>query len=158
MTGPHRPLTVGSRFGPYRLIGRGGMGEVYQAYDTVKDRTVAIKVLPERLAQDPVYRQRFQRESRAAARLREAHVIPIHDYGEIDGRLFIDMRLVDGHSLRGLLHRHGPTAPGRPVGIIEQMAAALDAAHNDGLLPPDHPEDGPKTEAALLIWFQRNFG
>ncbi|MEC3915556.1 serine/threonine-protein kinase [Nocardia sp. CDC160] len=144
MNGPDHPLTVGSRFGPYRLdqlIGRGGMGEVYQAYDTVKDRTVAIKVLPERLAEDTVYRQRFQRESHAAARLREAHVIPIHDYGEIDGRLYIDMRLVDGDSLRSLLHRHGPGSPEQAVAVVEQVAAALDAAHHDGLLHRDVKPD-----------------
>ncbi|MFE3190620.1 protein kinase [Nocardia sp. NPDC059240] len=144
MNSPNHPLTVGSRFGPYRLdrlIGRGGMGEVYQAYDTVKDRTVAIKVLPERLAGDSVYRQRFQRESHAAARLREAHVIPIHDYGEIEGRLYIDMRLVDGDSLRSLLHRHGPGNPEDAVTVVEQVAAALDAAHRDGLLHRDVKPD-----------------
>ncbi|MFF2557446.1 protein kinase [Nocardia sp. NPDC058058] len=144
MTNPERAPVVGARFGPYRLdrlIGRGGMGEVYQAYDTVKDRTVAIKVLPARLAEDPVYRRRFQRESHAAARLREAHVIPIHDYGEIDGYLYIDMRLVDGESLRDRLRRTGHDAPERAVAVIEQVAAALDAAHADGLLHRDIKPD-----------------
>ncbi|GAB0105359.1 hypothetical protein JMUB6875_43380 [Nocardia sp. JMUB6875] len=144
MASPHQILTIGSFFGPYRLdrlIGRGGMGEVYQAYDTAKDRVVAIKVLPERLAQDPVYRQRFQRESHAAARLREAHVVPIHDYGEIDGRLYIDMRLVDGENLRELLDRVGPLPPVTAVELVRQMAAALDAAHGDGLLHRDVKPD-----------------
>lgn len=99
MADPHRSLTVGSLFGPYRLdrlIGRGGMGEVYQALDIAHERVVALKVLAAALAGDPVYRSRFQRECRSTARLREAHVIPIHDFGEIDGRLYLDMRLVDG--------------------------------------------------------------
>ncbi|WP_067828697.1 serine/threonine-protein kinase [Nocardia inohanensis] len=144
MNDPHRTLTVGSQFGPYRLerlIGRGGMGEVYQAYDTVKDRTVAVKVLPAHMARDPLYRQRFQRESHAAARLRQVHVIPIHDYGEIDGRLYIDMRLVEGDNLRDLLERVGPLRPDRAVALIEQLAAALDAAHADGLMHRDVKPD-----------------
>ena len=90
------------QFGQYRIegiIGSGGMGEVYRAYDTRRDREVALKLLPAALSDDPEYQRRFQRESYAVARLREPHVIPIHDYGEIDGRLFIDMRLVDGPNL-----------------------------------------------------------
>ncbi|GAB4583949.1 serine/threonine-protein kinase [Nocardia sp. IFM 10818] len=144
MTDMRRSLSVGSFFGPYRLVrlvGRGGMGEVYEAYDTVKDRTVAIKVLPERLAQDRLYRQRFQRESHAAARLREAHVIPIHDYGEIDGHLYIDMRLVDGESLRALVQRGGSRSPEWSVDLVRQIGAALDAAHADGLLHRDVKPD-----------------
>ena len=89
-------------FGHYqlqKLLGRGGMGEVYQAYDTKTDRVVALKVLPPHLAEDDVFQQRFRRESQAAAGLNDPHVVPIHGYGEIDGRLYLDMRLIEGRTL-----------------------------------------------------------
>ncbi|WP_378732771.1 protein kinase [Nocardia brasiliensis] len=138
MDGPR--TRIGTRFGPYELrslLGRGGMGEVYEAYDTVKDRVVAVKLLPTDLAKDPMFQQRFRRESQAAARLAEPHVIPIHDWGEIDGVLYIDMRLVRGHDLRSVLRGEGPLTPARAIGVVEQIAAALDAAHAEGLVHRD---------------------
>ena len=140
MTSPQGGSRLGTRFGPYELnslIGVGGMGEVYRAYDTVKERTVAVKVLRAEMAADPAFQERFRRESRVAARLQEPHVIPVHDFGDIDGVLYIDMRLVEGGSLKDELRVNGPLAPRRAASIIAQVGAALDAAHADGLVHRD---------------------
>jgi len=126
-------------FGKYKLkalLGQGGMGEVYEAYDTSKDRTVSLKILRPELSDDERFRARFQRESHAAAMLDEPHVIPIYDWGEIDGSLFIDMRLVRGKDLHELLRR-GRLEPARAVAILRQVASALDAAHAQGLIHRD---------------------
>jgi YVTN family beta-propeller protein len=128
------------QFGPYRLdalIGRGGMGEVHRAFDLGRHRVVALKRMPAHLGADAAYRARFQHEATIAARMRNPHVIPIHDYGEIDGRLFIDMRLVDGTDLESRLERDGPLPPAHAVQIVAQVASALDAAHDEGLVHRD---------------------
>ncbi|WP_051178079.1 serine/threonine-protein kinase [Nocardia concava] len=128
------------RFGPYRLenlLGNGGTGQVWQAHDTRTDRTVAVKLLARELAADDVYRRRFQREARMAARLREPHVVPIHTFGEEDGQLFIDMAYVDGSDLGKLLRTRGALPPVEAVDIVSQAAAALDEAHRSGLLHRD---------------------
>lgn len=130
---------VGETFGKYqikRLLGKGGMGQVYEAYDSDKGRTVALKLLTDQYAQDETFRTRFLRESRAAAVLQEPHVIPIHDWGEIGGILYIDMRLVRGETLHDMLKR-SVLDPQRAVDIIRQIAAALDAAHAQGLIHRD---------------------
>ena len=131
---------AGSQFGHYhlkRLLGRGGMGEVYEAEDTLKERVVALKLMTAAFSQDPVFRKRLQREARSAGRLHEPHVVPIHDYGEIDGQLYVDMRLIEGTDLHSLLSRFGPLAPARAVAIIRQIASALDAAHAAGVMHRD---------------------
>ncbi|MFI5509026.1 serine/threonine-protein kinase [Mycobacterium sp. NPDC051804] len=140
MGSPNGGTRVGTQFGPYELqalIGEGGMGEVYRAYDTVRERLVAIKVLRTEVAADQGFQQRFRRESRVAARLQEPHVIPVHDFGDIDGVLYIDMRLVEGVSLKDDLRVNGALPPTRAVSIISQVAAALDAAHASGLVHRD---------------------
>ncbi|WP_310786451.1 serine/threonine protein kinase PknE [Mycobacterium sp. Z3061] len=131
---------VGTQFGPYRLrrlVGRGGMGDVYEAEDTVRERVVALKLMSQSLSQDPVFRSRMQREARTAGRLQEPHVVPIHDYGEIDGQLYVDMRLIDGKDLAAILKRYGPLTPPRAVAVIRQIGAALDAAHAAGVTHRD---------------------
>ncbi len=127
-------------FGRYRLIelvGEGGMGKVFKAHDTMLRRDVAIKILPTELAAEEGYRERFQREAHTAARLTEPHIIPIHDYGEIDGRLFLVMPIIKGTDVETVLQRDGPMAPERAVRVVDQLAAALDVAHEAGLVHRD---------------------
>ncbi len=131
---------VGLRFGPYqlvRLLGRGGMGEVYEAEDTRKRRVVALKLISQQFSNNEVFRARMQREADLAGRLNEPHVVPIHDYGEIDGQFYVEMRLIEGVSLRAMLTRFGPLSPARAVAIVRQIAAALDAAHASGVTHRD---------------------
>jgi predicted Ser/Thr protein kinase len=126
-------------FGRYRLIkllGRGGMGEVWLAHDTGIDRDVALKMLLPHFAQDHEFEQRFRREARAAARLDDPHVVPIYDVGELDGRLYVTMRPVKGGDLQSVL-KDGPLDPERAVKIVEQVASALNAAHKAGLVHRD---------------------
>jgi serine/threonine-protein kinase len=131
---------VGSRFGPYvlrRLLGRGGFGEVYEAEDTAMHRVVALKLLSSNYSHDPAFRERLFREARTAGRLHDPHVVPIHGCGEIDGQLYIDMRLIDGTDLQGVLDGGGPLVPARAVNIVRQIAAALDAAHAERVIHRD---------------------
>lgn len=126
------------------------MGQVYRAYDTTLDREVALKVLPPQAAADPAFEQRFLREARAAAGLGEPHVVPIYDSGETDGRLFISMQLIDGTDLATVLTQHGALPPAQAVEVIAQAAAALDAAHETGLVHRD-------VKPANLLINRKNF-
>jgi serine/threonine protein kinase len=128
-------------FGPYQLeclLGRGGMGEVWRANDTHHgNRPVAIKLLGSWLGGDEDFARRFRRECELAAKVASPHVIPIHRYGELDGRLFIEMPLIDGVDLGTLLANRGPLSLAQAAGIIEQVADALDTAHAAGLVHRD---------------------
>jgi DNA-binding beta-propeller fold protein YncE len=124
----------------YRLeeqIGRGGMAVVYRARDVQLGRNVALKLLAPVLALDDAFRQRFIRESRAAAAVDHPYIIPIFAAGESDGVLFIAMRYAHGGDVRTLLDNVGPLPAGRAAGIITQVALALDAAHLHGLVHRD---------------------
>jgi serine/threonine-protein kinase len=113
------------------------MGEVYEAEDARKRRMVALKLISPEFTSNAEFRARLQREADIAGRLTEPHVVPIHDYGEIDGRFYVEMRLVDGVDLGTLLRRDGPLDPPRAIAIISQVAAALDAAHAVGVTHRD---------------------
>jgi ABC-type glycerol-3-phosphate transport system substrate-binding protein len=133
-------LELGSDFLGYRieeLIGRGGMGIVYRAYDLRLKRTVALKLVTPELAFDERFRERFARETELAMSLEHPNVVPIHDAGEVDGRLYLAMRLVAGTDLRQLLRAEGALEPSRALAICGQVASALDAAHAKALVHRD---------------------
>ena len=119
------------------LIGRGGMGAVYRAQEQGLGRKVALKVIAPDLADDSRFRERFLRESRVAASLDHPHVVPIFNAGEENGSLFLAMRYVDGTDLGHLLAEEGALDPVRAIALLEQVAEALDAAHEQGLVHRD---------------------
>src|SRR5262249_11095500 len=120
------------------VLGRGGMGVVYLAEDLRLRRKVALKLLAAELAEDERFRERFLRESELAASIDHPNVIPIYAAGEADGVLYIAMRFVEGTDLRALLLREeSPLQPARALAIVQQVAVALDAAHEHGLVHRD---------------------
>src|SRR3954447_21255362 len=133
-------LDVGTEFAGHRIeatAGRGGMGIVYRALDIRLNRVVAMKLITPDLAQDPEFRERFERESQLAASIDHTNVIPIHHAGEENGVLYITMRYVQGTDLAALIARDGRVDPGRAVALISGVAGALDAAHEHGLIHRD---------------------
>jgi serine/threonine protein kinase len=119
------------------LIGRGGMGVVYEAVQLTLDRPVALKLIDPARADDQEFRARFVRESHVAAALEHPHVIPVYEAREDGGLLFIAMRLVRGPSLAELFAAEAPLAPARAVRLVAQVAGALNAAHARGLVHRD---------------------
>jgi eukaryotic-like serine/threonine-protein kinase len=133
------PLAPGARLGPYEIlaaIGAGGMGEVYRATDTRLDRTVAIKVLPHRLSDDPEFRARFGREARTISTLDHPHICALHDVGEADGAAFLVMQYLEGETLAARLAR-GALPLDQALRYGAEVAAALDHAHRQGIVHRD---------------------
>ena len=133
-------VRVGTELAGYRieaLLGRGGMGVVYLAEDLGLERKVALKLIAPQYGEDERFRVRFLAESRLAASIDHSHIIPVYEAGEAEGLLFIAMRYVEGTDLRTRLEEHGRLSPESAVDIIGQVAAALDAAHQRGLVHRD---------------------
>jgi serine/threonine protein kinase len=131
---------IGTMFAGYRiegLLGRGGMGVVYRAEHPRLGAPVALKVMGPELATDEVFRERFVREARAAARLTHPNIVPIYDAGEWKGDLYLAMRLIDGQDLRSLLRKAGPLSLEQTHAIGVQIGSALDAAHRSGVIHRD---------------------
>jgi eukaryotic-like serine/threonine-protein kinase len=133
------PLASGARLGPYEIrvaIGAGGMGEVYRATDTRLDRTVAIKVLPRTLSDDPEFRARFDREARTISTLDHPHICALYDVGEADDTSYLVMQHLEGETLAARLAR-GALPIDQALRYASEIAAALDHAHRHGIVHRD---------------------
>jgi serine/threonine protein kinase len=131
-------ISAGAQVGPYQIIeqvGRGGMATVFKAYQQALERMVAIKVLPEFLAEDPQFRERFRREAVAIAKLRHPNILAVFDHGEFEGQPYIVTEFVEGGTFAGELGR--PIGLRRATRVLEPIAAALDYAHQRGVLHRD---------------------
>ncbi len=133
-------MTLEQQFGKYRveaLLGKGGFGTVYKAVDVTLDRVVALKILNPMLLQDETWVRHFQQEARLMARLDHPHIVPIHEIGEVNGRLFIAMKFIDGPTLAEYLQQHGPLSWEQTLAYTEQIASALDYAHQHQIIHRD---------------------
>ncbi len=132
-------LISGTSLGPYEIlapIGAGGMGEVYKAKDTRLDRTVAVKVLPEHLAESPERKARFAREAKAISQLNHPHICTLYDVGEQDGLNYLVMEYLEGETLAERLKK-GPLPLDKVLEYGIQIADGLDNAHSAGIVHRD---------------------
>ncbi|HEX7797902.1 MAG TPA: serine/threonine-protein kinase, partial [Vicinamibacterales bacterium] len=133
-------IAAGLRLGPYEIqgpLGAGGMGEVYKAKDTRLDRTVAIKILPDALADDAQFRGRFEREARTISQLDDPHICALYDVGEEKGMSFLVMQYLEGETLSARLQRSGALSISEALKIAIEIAGALDKAHRVGVIHRD---------------------
>ncbi|MER7114313.1 serine/threonine-protein kinase [Saccharomonospora azurea] len=139
MAGEESADLTGRRLGNYRIdgvLGRGGMSVMYRATDVRLGRKVALKVIGEHLGADAEFRERFVDEARNTSAIDHANIVPLYDFGELDGMLYIAMRLVDGSDLASLISG-SPMEPERALGLLDQVADALDTLHERGLVHLD---------------------
>jgi tetratricopeptide (TPR) repeat protein len=136
-TAPAAPSGTSGRYVIRGTLGRGGMGIVYKADDTVLDRTVALKVLPESLKENPQALKNFLREAKSAAQLNHPNIVTVYDAGEQDGVYYIAMEYVDGHTLKDIIKRRGKIAPKGIVHVLSQLCEALAYAHEKKLVHRD---------------------
>ena len=146
-------LTQGTDLGPYsicELLGSGGMGEVYRARDTRLKREVAVKVLPENLADNPEALARFEREAQSVAALSHPNILAIHDFGCANGVSFAVMELLDGETLRARMDR-GQMGLTKVLDIARDIVRGLEAAHSRGIVHRDlKPENVFLTTGGLV--------
>lgn len=147
-------LAEGTEFAGLHIqqkLGSGGMATVYRAYDPGLGEDVALKLLNRGLVRDSRHLQRFRREAQLAKRLRHPRIVTIHSYGELDDCAYLTMNIVEGPTLAEVIGTEGPFEPLRAAQILEQVARAIDAAHQQRVVHRDlkpsnvmlHPEDGP---------------
>lgn len=133
-------MLIGEHLGRYQieaLLGRGGMAAVYRALDPALQRAVALKVLYPQFLADPELVERFRREAITAAALDHPHIVPIYDVGEADGMVYLAMKLLPGPSLADVLQHEGRLPLARVAGLANEIAAALDEAHHEGIVHRD---------------------
>ncbi len=130
---------IGQHLGPYRIleqIGIGGMASVYKAYQPAMDRYVAVKVIAAHFAQDETFLRRFRREAKAVAQLEHAHILPVHDYGEAEGRPYLVMRFLEAGTLKDRITQD-PLPLTEVNRVVGQVGSALDYAHRMGVIHRD---------------------
>src|SRR5579872_5407048 len=118
------------------LIGQGGMGFVFKARQPKLERLVALKILPQSLATDPAFAERFAREGRLLARLNHPNIVTIHDFGQASGFFYLLMEFVDGVNLRQAM-KAGRFTPAQALAVVPKICEALQFAHNEGILHRD---------------------
>ena len=128
---------LGGRYRLVRHLARGGMAEVYVAEDQLLNRTVAVKILFPELAHDEAFVERFRREARAAASLNHHNIVSVYDFGEDEGSWFIVMEYVEGRNLRDIIRSEGQMDPPHAASLGAEVAAALAAAHAQGIIHRD---------------------